>query len=192
MNKPRQLSLLTPEPKLGEIRRADEVGLKSGSHKVIWHACKDCSKRRWVILRNGKPQSPRCHPCGTKTGARKRSNLYRGEKHWHWNGGRHVETNGYISVAVSYDSPFTSMRDKSGQVYEHRLVMAKHLGRSLESNEEVHHKNHDKHDNRIENLELLDKRKHAFKHSKVKHLLEHIAELERLLALYREKCGEIE
>lgn len=44
--------------------------------------------------------------------------------------------------------------DMAGRVPHHRLVMEEYLGRYLRENENVHHKNGVRDDNRLENLEL--------------------------------------
>lgn len=69
-------------------------------------------------------------------------------------GGGITTIRGYRAVMVTYDDPMASMRSSGGYVMEHRLVMARHLGRPLRPNETVHHINGDKLDNRLENLQL--------------------------------------
>lgn len=60
------------------------------------------------------------------------------------------------------------LADKVYKVYYHRHVMSLHLGRWIGHKEHVHHINHDRSDNRIENLELLTPKEHGSLHGKSK------------------------
>lgn len=84
-----------------------------------------------------------------------RSCLHTGPTSTTWRGGRVTKT-GYIYVKVYPGHPFyDTMANSLGYIAEHRLVMAEHLGHPLDENDLVHHRNGDKTDNRIENLELF-------------------------------------
>ena len=61
---------------------------------------------------------------------------------------------GYAQCMVSVDDEMAPMRSRSGYVLEHRLVVARAMGRPLKSSETVHHINGDKQDNSLENLQL--------------------------------------
>lgn len=67
---------------------------------------------------------------------------------------------GYIWEYLPVNSSFRPMCHNNGCVQQHRLVIAESLGRCLKPSEVVHHKNHIRDDNRLENLELMPRRKH--------------------------------
>lgn len=66
-------------------------------------------------------------------------------------GYRYITSQGYVMVLVGKGHPHAK---HNGFAFEHRLVMGEHIGRPLHAFENVHHKDGNRQNNAIENLEL--------------------------------------
>jgi len=125
-----------------------EAGVKSG-HSVWLCQC-DCGNQTRV--RTGNLTSGQVKSCGCLRNRRGLANP-------NWRRGFHIRSDGYKDV----------LTHGSHRRYEaeHRVVMERFLGRSLRSDEVVHHRNFDKLDNRPENLVVMSREEHAALHSSI-------------------------
>ncbi len=123
-----------------------------GGQAQWWCRC-SCGEEKVIsgeYLRNGDTKS--CGCLASELISKRMS----GQNNPSWKGGKTTNTQGY-SLVLKPDHPNA---DKSGYVLEHVFIMSQHLGRAIEGDECVHHKNGIRKDNRIENLELLTRERH--------------------------------
>jgi hypothetical protein len=70
------------------------------------------------------------------------------------------EDRGYVLIKAHWHPKC----QKDGYIYIHRVIMEARLGRFLEDNEIVHHKDEDKMNNHWDNLEVMTQSEHAREH----------------------------
>jgi hypothetical protein len=130
--------------------------MKSKTGKYL--NCKECNKsvyiqkHRWVSFRFCSRKCTGVFGGKQPNKGRFKKGEHLGKAHPNYKGGS-ISKSGYRMIC-----------DNGKQVYEHRFVMEKYIGRKLLSKENVHHKNHIKTDNRIENLEILNNISHLKLH----------------------------
>lgn len=147
------------------------VSRKRSPANLRGNAGRFCSQRCHGTARKGTGTGPRpnhhfeCAVCGKKCSVYRSPSAptptycsaactgddHRGGGNPSYSGGRHLADTGYVRVLAT-DHPAVDVR---GYVYEHRLVMERNIGRRLRPGEVVHHVNHVRSDNRIENLMLF-------------------------------------
>lgn len=77
---------------------------------------------------------------------------------------RVINKKGYVLIHMpDYKNSYSN-----GYILEHRYIMEQHLGRDLLPDEDVHHINEIKTDNRVENLEVISHSEHAKRHNRNK------------------------
>ena len=103
----------------------------------------------------------------TNKSRKKLSETKKRSKNPNWQGGRTKDTNGYILILCNNHPD----RNHDNYIFEHRLVMEKHIGRKLRAKEVVHHINGIVSDNRIENLRLFKNNSEHIKYHRNKEKL---------------------
>lgn len=141
--------------------RMKNAGIKARS----MHDYPPTQKQIDAWRRNGEYISrlPQTQEARSTNGKKNRGRRRRDD--YEFGGHEKLRGDGYIKVYV----PEHPNATKDGYVMKHHLVMEQHLGRIIPDGYVVHHINHDRADNRLENLKLMTFKEHSGLHMKERH-----------------------
>lgn len=123
--------------------------------------CETCERSFYVPERKTRTGRGRC--CSKKCWNKLKRVIFSGPGNPFWSGGRHVMRTGRIEVRCpEYPG------NRRNYAFEHRLIMAKHLGRVLLPTEIVHHLDRNIENNSIENLRVMTMAEHSMAHPKAR------------------------
>ena len=95
-------------------------------------------------------------------GRGRHGNHLRGSAHPKWNDGRIVSGEGYVKIRVGIEHP---LADPNGYTYEHLVVWVSAGNPPPLKTQLLHHKDEDRENNRIGNLELKTRSRHNAEHN---------------------------
>jgi hypothetical protein len=142
----------------GYVTRCKQCLANKNSKRCVWIKCKcNCGLSRPDIDKYGhKKEYIKGHQNRRKT-------LLNGKNHHCWKGGRHLSASGYILIHC----PNHRLAGKNGYALEHRLVYEKFHKCCLLHWSHVHHKDGNKQNNDISNLEGMTDKMHCNMHHPV-------------------------
>jgi transposase len=137
---------------MGRPKTEPYIGIYAGSTEEIIEMYQGGMSMRDIAARIGRST----HVVLRRIKAAGISRPYQGSgpDHSGWKGERIEAGQGYWKVWIPPDDPMAIMRTHQGYVKEHRLVMARKLGRPLLDTETVHHRDDNRSNNDISNLQL--------------------------------------
>lgn len=100
-------------------------------------------------------------PIGQLPDGRGEGKKSKGSDHYRWNAGDIISKHGYVRVRVGTGHP---LADRNGYAYEHHVVWREAGNPHPKKNQVIHHRNGDKTDNRLDNLEIMTRLEHAKEH----------------------------